>query len=274
MKIQLSALHIALMVAFSAGAHAETPSNVIKVAPAPVIDGASAPSIVDAKARTTNPFTGNTKALEEGASQLALAKQRRSIAEQQLGEETALGQIEKLKRERNAPVLSGTPGMPTGSLQPVAKVTGFGLSPNQLVAKPQSIISSRQRPLILRNKDDIQPPGNVNASVGTPMLIGVTESGGHRYALFERNGRSVTVPENGSEGGIAVGAINGRTVVVNGVTQTIHVGQQEVGDVAEPVATMVVPNGNPAMVSRDMNALQLPTVPAQATLTGPQQFRN
>src|SRR5688500_16686892 len=47
----------------------------------------------------SNPFTGDTVAIEESMVQLKLVKQRRAIAEQKLGEQKALNEIEKMKRE-------------------------------------------------------------------------------------------------------------------------------------------------------------------------------
>src|ERR1041385_3447684 len=52
----------------------------------------------ETKAGADNPFTGASAVLEKGAGELAVARQRRAIAEQRLGEQRALADMEKLKQ--------------------------------------------------------------------------------------------------------------------------------------------------------------------------------
>ena len=113
----------------------------------------------------------------------------------------------------------------------------------------------------------------------TPTLIGVTEMGGRRYALFEQNGKSLTIEEGGQESGLSVGKINGCEVMVNGARQRVDVGTQEVA-VASRQTTAVgvgpagaVPGVQSVTVAQDMAALKLPVVPDQPYLTGPQPLR-
>jgi hypothetical protein len=276
MQTQKKTLALLLMMMFASLAANATETNPSKV-PA-TTDIAISQQTTNEKPTDNgvNPFTGESKTYEKKAAELAIAKQKRSIAEQELAETQARVQIAKLNREKDSPsgalgVLTPTQlGMINNNAGRPNSVAGVNASDPQMagIAKPKTMT---------RRNQGLPANNNLIAPMNGPALIGVSESSGKKFALFEQNGKSVTVPENGSQNGIVVGSISGRSVMVNGVMQTLQVGPQEVADSEMNVATVspipVSNNGRPGTVARDINALQLPTLPT-GPLTGPQQFRN
>lgn len=219
-------------------------------------------SNVKESSNKANPFTGDTAAIENSVIELRLVKQRRAIAEQRLGEQKAITEIEKMKRE-------AVGNTQTANLNVVPKVGG--LPPNQ-TNKGSTFPSLPTRRL---TAPALLLPATTQESAG-PTLIGISEMGGRQYAIFETNGKAVSVPEGSQLNGITVGAIKGRDVEVNGSTRTLRVGLQEVAYGNEPVVANDSQGGTvngmyrPTAVTRDMTTLRLPTVDDTRPLSGPQ----
>ncbi|HEX7156657.1 MAG TPA: hypothetical protein VF229_05540, partial [Burkholderiaceae bacterium] len=110
-------------------------------------------------------------------------------------------------------------------------------------------------------------PVQVEAPSTDPRLVGVVRDGDTTLALVDVAGRTVSVTEGRSEGGVTVGVIDGDTAIVNGRPIQMPAGPGRV--VAPPTTAVSGPAQTPAASIGSTGAVISPVVPSLPAVLPP-----